>query len=305
MKPVALLLALAFCATASFAQAPAPDAAKQPAVTAIDTGKPVVESVPPAQQPAPAGNPAGGSGGDALSRLPRVVVPADSTPVSLWKLILSGGWTMVALGGMSVVTFMLVLVYTFTLRRGAVLTPHYMNTADVLLKKRDYLGLLAISSRHSEAVARIVQRTLDFATKNPNVSFEVIKEIAESEGSAQAASLQHRPTYLADIGMLSPMVGLLGTVVGIIRSFGVLASGQAGGGSREDLLAAGVSEALVATASGLVLGIIAFAFYSHFRNKVQGLISDLEVASAHIVGLIALNYAKKREASRAAVEEEF
>jgi len=54
-----------------------------------------------------------------------------------------------------------------------------------------------------------------------------------------------------------------------------------------------------------VLGIIAFAFYSHFRNKVQGLISDLEVASAHIMGLIALNYSKKREASRAAVEEEF
>ncbi len=302
MKSVALLLAFAFCAVASFAQAPAPEAAKQPPVTAIDTPRPVVESLPPARSTA-TGAPA--AGGDALSRLPRVVLPSDSTPVSLWKLIQSGGWTMVALGVMSIVTFMLVLVYLFTLRRSAILTPHYMNTADVLLKKKDYLGLLAISSRHSEAVARVVQRTLDFATKNPNASFEVIREIAESEGSAQAASLQHRPTYLADIGMLSPMVGLLGTVVGIIRSFGVLASGQAGGGSREDLLAAGVSEALVATASGLVLGIIAFVFYSHFRNKVQGLISDLEVASAHIVGLIALNYAKKREATRAAIEEEF
>lgn len=299
MKPVVSLLALAFCATAAFAQAPAPEAPKQPAVTAIDTGKPVVESVPSSQAAQPA------AGGDALSRLPRIALPTDSTPVSLWKLIQSGGWTMIALGVMSVVTFMLVLVYLFTLRRSAILTPHYMNTADVLLKKKDYLGLLAISSRHSEAVARVVQRTLDFATKNPSASFEVIKEIAESEGSAQAASLQHRPTYLADVGMLSPMIGLLGTVVGIIKSFGVLASGQAGGGSREDLLAAGVSEALVATASGLVLGIIAFAFYSHFRNKVQGLISDLEVASAHIVGLVALNYAKKREASRATVEDEF
>jgi len=57
--------------------------------------------------------------------------------------------------------------------------------------------------------------------------------------------------------------------------------------------------------TSLYTGIIAFAFYSHFRNKVQGLISDLEVASAHIMGLIALNYSKKREASRAAVEEEF
>jgi biopolymer transport protein ExbB len=304
MKYVALLLAFALCAVASFAQAPAPEAAKQPPVTAIDTPRPVIESLPSAR-PAAANAPGTLAGGDALSRLPRVVLPSDSTPVSLWKLIQSGGWTMVALGVMSVVTFMLVLVFLFTLRRSAVLTPHYMNTADVLLKKKDYLGLLAISSRHSEAVARVVQRTLDFATKNPNASYEVIRSIAESEGSAQAASLQHRPTYLADVGMLSPMVGLLGTVVGIIRSFGVLASGQAGGGSREDLLAAGVSEALVATASGLVLGIIAFAFFSHFRNKVQGLISDLEVASAHIVGLIALNYSKKREATRATIEDEF
>jgi biopolymer transport protein ExbB len=305
MKPVALLLALAFSLSVSLGQAPAPAPEVQPPVTAV-APQSVVESVP-SSQPTPAVTRQVSSrpSGDALAGLPKVALPGESTPVSLWNLIKSGGWAMIPLGLMSVLTFMLVLVYLFTLRRGAVLTPHYMNTADVLLKKKDYLGLLAISSRHSEAVARVVQRTLDFATKNPNVSFEVTKEIAESEMSAQAASLQHRPTYLADIGMLSPMVGLLGTVMGIIRSFGTLAGGQAGGGAREDLLAAGVSEALVATASGLILGIVAFSFYSLFRNKVQSLISDLEVASAHIVGLIALNYAKKREASRASVEEDF
>jgi len=306
MKLFALSLAFAIGLSVSFAQSPAPDTSKeQQPITAIGGPKSVVESVPPSNAPAASSTAPSPRGNDALSRLPRVAVPQDNTPVSLLKLIQSGGWAMVALGAMSVVTFMLVLVYLFTLRRSAILTPHYMNTADVLLKKKDYLGLLAISSRHSEAVARIVQRTLDFATKNPNAPYEVIREIAESEGSAQAAALQHRPTYLADIGMLSPMVGLLGTVVGIIRSFGVLASGQGGSGSREDLLAAGVSEALVATASGLVLAIIAFAFYSHFRNKVQGLISDLEVGSAHVLGLIALNYSKKREASRATVEDEF
>jgi biopolymer transport protein ExbB len=216
----------------------------------------------------------------------------------------SGGWAMIPLGLMSVITVMLVLVYLFTLRRGAILTPHYMNTADVLLKKRDYLGLLAISSRHSEAIARVVQRTLDFATKNPGASYEVVKEIAETEGASQAASLQHRTVYLADIGMLAPMVGLLGTVFGIIRSFGAIGSGNVAQ-SRDVLLAAGVSEALVATATGLMLGILAMAFYSLFRNRVQSLISDLEIASSHVLGLIALNYNKKREQSRLAVDDEF
>jgi biopolymer transport protein ExbB len=223
--------------------------------------------------------------------------------MTMWKLIQDGGWAMIPLGFLSVVTVMLVFVYMFTLRRGAILTPHYMNTADVLLKKRDYLGLLAISSRHSEAVARVVQRTLDFATKNPTASYEVVKEIAETEVSSQAASLQHRTVYLADIGMLSPMLGLLGTVIGIITAFAKL--GKDATASRDVLLASGVSQALVATATGLILGITAMFFYSLFRNRVQSLISDLEIASAHILGLIALNFNKKREQSRVPVDEEF
>ncbi len=280
------------------AQAAAP-AKKDTAVTAInDRGAKDAA-------PAPAATP------DDMMRIPAASganpaanANAPVNAVTLWKLIQDGGWAMVPLGFLSVVTVMLVLVYLFTLRRSEILTPHYMNTADVLLKKRDYLGLLAISNRHGEAVARVVVRTLDFATKNPTASFEVIREIAETEAGSQAASLQHRTVYLADIGMLSPMIGLLGTVMGIIRSFGLLGSGQTAT-SRDLLLANGVSEALVATASGLVLGISAMFFYSLFRNRVQSLISDLEIASAHILGLIALNYNKKREPSRVAVDDEF
>jgi biopolymer transport protein ExbB len=229
---------------------------------------------------------------------------APSAPAhNLWKLVESGGWAMIPLGVMSVMAVMFTLVFLATLRRSAILTPHYMNTADVLLKKRDYLGLLAISSRHSEAVARVVQRTLDFATKNPSATFDVVKDVAESEGSAQAAALQHRVTYLADIGTLSPMVGLFGTVVGIVKSFGELGSPLASK-NRDWAMASGVSEALVATGAGLVIGIVAFTFYAYFRNKVQRLISDLEVASAHVVGLMALNF-KKREPSRAAIDEDY
>ncbi len=260
---------------------------------------------PPAAAVQPRTAPAAG---EDVMRIPSAGAPApegaEMEPVYLWKLVKSGGLTMIPLGILSVITVMLVLVYLFTLRRSSILTPHYMNTADVLLKKRDYLGLLAISSRHSEAVARVVQRTLDFATKNPNATYETVREIAETEGSSQAASLQHRTTYLADIGMLSPMIGLLGTVFGIIQAFAKLGKGDPNM-SRDILLASGVSEALVATASGLILGITAMAFYALFRNRVQSLISDLEIASAHVMGLIALNYNKKREQSRVALEDEF
>lgn len=300
MKSFAFALVVLFFGVATlFAQTPAkPAEAAKSAPASADAGKEnaVTQIDGPRLTPKPAQKP-----GSAY-------IPPEQGKggTSLWELIQKGGWTMIPLGVMSFLTVMFVLIYMATLRRSAILTSHYMNTADVLLKKRDYLGLLAISSRHGEAVARVVQRTLDFVTKNPSANFDVVKSVAESEGSAQAASLQHRVTYLADIGTLSPMVGLFGTVVGIIKSFGELANGPASGGANRDWgLAGGVSEALIATGGGLVIGIVAFAFYALFRNKVQRLISDLEVASAHVVGLMALNFNKKREASRAALDEEF
>jgi biopolymer transport protein ExbB len=259
-------------------------------------------------------------GAPAFAQLTSVVPTGNATPTpapllvnggtpTLWDLMNQGGWAMVPLAILSVVTMMLVLTYLFTLRRGAVVSAHFMATADALLKKRDYHGLLAIASRHSESVARVVQRTLDFATRNPEAEYSIVREIAETEGAAQASSLQHRIVYLADIGMLSPMIGLLGTVVGIIKAFGALAGRQTADASRNMLLAAGVSEALIATACGLILGITSMAFYAFFRGRVQRLISDLEIASTHIMGLLALNYNKRRdpsrEKSRIGIEDDF
>ena len=251
---------------------------------------------------APAAPPSAPAAADTITiRSPAAKEPAPS--MNLLQVIQNGGWAMYPLAFLSVITLMLVIVYLFTLRRGSILSAHFMNTADVLLKKRDLLGLLAISSRHSETIARVVQRTLDFATKHPNAPFETVRDIAETEGGAQAASLQHRVTYLADIGVLSPMIGLLGTVVGIIRAFAKLGSGEASI-SRDILLASGVSEALIATATGLILGIVSMAFYGLFRNRVHSLISDLEIGTAHIMGLLAIQHGKK-PATRVPVEEEF
>lgn len=258
---------------------------------------------PLAQVATPVAAPGGGAPDSfSIPAPPPKELAAPST--NLWEVVSRGGWAMYPLGFFSVITVMLVVVFLFTLRRGSILSAHYMNTADVLLKKRDHLGLLAISSRHSEVIARVVQRTLDFSTKHPNAPFDSVRDIAETEGGAQAASLQHRVTYLADIGVLSPMIGLLGTVSGIIRAFAKLGSGEASI-SRDILLAGGVSEALIATFTGLVLGILSMGFYALFRNRVHSLISDLEIGTAHIMGLLAIQHGKKAPPSRVPVEEEF
>ncbi|MBV8812916.1 MAG: MotA/TolQ/ExbB proton channel family protein [Verrucomicrobia bacterium] len=220
---------------------------------------------------------------------------AGQAQETVLRLIQAGGWVMVPLIGASILTLTLILACFLTLRRGAVVTRRYMDTADALLRKRDYTGLIAVSNRHSSAIARITAHTLDFAIKHPSAPPSAIREVAETEGTRFSSSLNQRIVYLADLATLSPMLGLLGTVVGIINSFGVLAGNT--NQPRQVLLAGGVAQALVATAAGLVVGISAMAFYSLFRGKVTSMVSDLEAATTHIVNILATQRSRRTEPS--------
>lgn len=300
MKAIVTLTAL-FCSVVfTFAQE---GPGKSGASSRLAPASPVTQmDAPRASNQAPA---------QALAAAPVTAAPAvaagaagagEGVVGNLWELLEKGGWAMVPLGALSVLAVMLVVGFTFTVRRGMVVSKQYLGTVEVLIRKKDYLGVLAVSNRHNEALARVVQKALDFATKNPGIPFESLKEVAEAEGSAQASALQHRVAYLADIGILAPMVGLFGTVIGIIHSFAAIGKGNASL-SRDILLASGVSEALIATAAGLVLAVISAGFYAIFRNRVQHLISELEGASSHVMGLLAASYQKRREPGR--VEDEF
>jgi biopolymer transport protein ExbB len=222
-----------------------------------------------------------------------VVAPEIPHAKTVMDALMAAGWVMGVLFALSVFFVMLVIVYLMTIRRGAVVSSGFMATADALLRKRDYLGLLAVSNRHGEAIARVVQKVLDFTTKNPQAEFQQVREIAETEGSRVAASLNNRVTYLADIGMIAPLLGLLGTVLGIIRSFGALGADL--GTARYVLLSKGISEALINTCGGLAIGIPAMMFYAFFRGKSQKMISELESATTHVLALLSLQYDKRSE----------
>jgi biopolymer transport protein ExbB len=229
-------------------------------------------------------------------------VPGATRAKSILDAILTAGPVMYVLLALSVFSVMLVIVYLMTIRRGAIVSSGFMATADALLRKRDHLGLLAVSNRHGEAIARVVQKVLDFTTKNPNADFQQVREIAETEGTRVASNLNNRVTYLADIGMIAPMLGLLGTVIGIIRSFGAL--GAEAGSQRYVLLSQGISEALVNTCAGLAIGIPAMMFYAIFRGRVQRLISDLESACTHILALLSVQYDRRSERTPVLLEDE-
>lgn len=201
-------------------------------------------------------------------------------------------WPLIIL---SMIAVCLIVLYALTVRQGTVVSDAFMNSADALIRKQDYLGLLAVCNRRNECIARITAKTLDFATRNPTASFEEVKEVTEAEGNRQSSLLLSRIAYLGDVGAVAPMLGLLGTTLGMITTFHEMtnktygASGQMG-------LAEGVSEALLCTASGLVIGIPALIFYSIFRGKVNRLISEMEAATTHLMALLAVQYKRAARA---------
>lgn len=201
------------------------------------------------------------------------------------EIVAAGGVMMYPLALISVIGVVLVLLYLLTIRRNAVVSDRFMNNAEAMIRKRDYLGLVAFCHRQNESMARVTQKTLDFFTKYPSAAFGEVREVAEAEGSRQAGLLSSRITYLADIGSIAPMVGLLGTVLGMIKSFLQISGGDVQG-VRQMELAEGVSEALITTAAGLMIGIPALVFYSLFRGRVQKYIAELEAASTHLMALL-------------------
>lgn len=196
---------------------------------------------------------------------------------------------------LSLVAVFLLVLYTFTIRQGTVVSDAFMNSADSLIRKQDYLGLLAVCNRRNEAIARITSKTLDFATRNPTASFEEVKEVTEAEGNRQSSLLLSRIAYLGDVGAVAPMLGLLGTTLGMITTFHEI-SGKEFGGSNQLGLAQGVSEALLCTASGLVIGIPSLIGYAIYRGKANRLISEMEAATTHLMALLAVQYKRAARA---------
>jgi biopolymer transport protein ExbB len=197
-----------------------------------------------------------------------------SKDTSLLGMVAAAGWVMIPLALASMLTVTLIIYCFFTLTEKSITTPELLERMEPFFENEDVEGLAHYVAERPQATARIVDRTLIFLERHPDADPDSIRIVAEVEGNRIAAALNQRVLYIMDVGVLSPMLGLFGTVVGILNSFGHIASEASP--MRTMLLAGGVSQALVSTAAGLTVGITAMAFYAYFRGRVGQLISILE-----------------------------
>jgi biopolymer transport protein ExbB len=121
---------------------------------------------------------------------------------------------------------------------------------------------------------------LDHMKSIPDADPMLLRDVVEAEGSRQSESIQGQTQYLMVIAVVTPMIGLLGTVFGMMIAFNAVSDQIAV--VRPTALVAGVNKAMLTTAFGLIVGIPAMMFYAYFRRTSSKLVSQLESAVAEI-----------------------
>ncbi len=200
-----------------------------------------------------------------------------STPRTMGDLLGAGGPLMYVLYALSFLSVCLIFYYFLTLRKDVIVPGSLVKEFEE--KKKDLEIMGRICAEDDSPLAKIVGAGVETLRKQ-NSTYAMVKDAVEDEGSRQGGILWQRIQYLQDIVVIAPMVGLLGTVQGMIQSFGALYAENMT--PKPTLIAHGVAMALITTAAGLVIGIFSMMVYSYFRGRVNHLISELEGASSRI-----------------------
>jgi len=195
----------------------------------------------------------------------------------VWSIIQAAGWPIWPLIFASVIALALILERLWSLRQ-SVVAP--VGMVDKVLSD------LKQASAASELLAKTAQkgplgRVLAAGLANVKSPRPVMKEAIEEVGHLVAHDLERFLTTLGTIAAMSPLLGLFGTVVGMIEIFG----SQTAAGSNPIQLAHGISVALYNTAFGLIVAIPSMIFYRHFRAKVDSLTLEMEQQAIKLVEL--------------------
>jgi len=204
-----------------------------------------------------------------------------ATRLSLGYIFEKGGFMMYVLSAMSVLGVALVIYYFVVMREDQVAPVSFRRKVVAKIRGGEWKEVRELCVEKPCPLAEVVLAGLDHMEAAPEQGGAMLKEMLESEGIRQGSEIQIQPQYLLDLAILSPMVGLLGSIFGMFNAFNAVALDAAK--AKPMLLASGVAEALFATAGGLLIGIPAMAFYGYFRNRASRLVSRLESAASEIL----------------------
>jgi len=199
----------------------------------------------------------------------------------LLSIIQAAGWPIWPLLLCSVIALALIIERLYHLRDPLVAPPTLLD--EVIAVSRNNLPAADVVNKLAEnsVLGRVLAAGLRSVVAEPRISEEALRQSLENAGRTAVHGIERYLNTLGTIASAAPLLGLFGTVVGMIDIFGSQA--PAGGGSNPQLLAHGISVALYNTAFGLIIAIPSLMFYRYFRGRIDYYQLTMEVAAQRLV----------------------
>lgn len=195
------------------------------------------------------------------------------------SIFLAAGWPIWFLLVASIIALALIIERSIVLRRSKIIPPNLLDEVIGLYRSRKIGAEVVNRLENSSPLGRILAAGL----RNEKSSRDVMKESIEEAGRAVAHDLERFLGHLGTIATAAPLLGLFGTVIGMIEIFGAQTPT---GGTNPAQLAHGISVSLYNTAFGLVVAIPSLIFYRNFRGKVDGLVVEMEQQAVRFVDIV-------------------
>jgi len=234
-----------------------------------------------------------------MNHLPLALLPQDGTGAaadtlrldSLYDLVMAGGALMIPIALCSVIALTYMVERSVRLRRGKLGSARFGRDLLETLQAQGSSGGLAMCRDSKTAQARVIAAGLRHADE----SWMQREKAVEDAGAREVERLSANLRPLVVIGMIAPLLGLLGTVWGMIDAFANIA--LADGLGKPETLAAGISQALVTTAAGLCVAIPAQAAYYWFRSRIDRFVHRTEDLYMQVVDTLGGPVATSTQAS--------
>jgi biopolymer transport protein ExbB len=205
---------------------------------------------------------------------------ASDASVSLIDLALAGGWAMIPLVLLSLAAVYIFVERYLTLKKAAKNPEGFGDRIKSMVLAGDINGAKMLCAQTNTPVSRMLGKGVS-RIGNP---LKNIETSIENVGKIEISKLERNLAALATIAGAAPMLGFLGTVTGMIQAF--IAIAQAEGSVSPQLLSAGIYQAMVTTATGLIIGLPAYVGYNYLVGKIDSIVHAMEYSSIEFIDLL-------------------
>ena len=206
-------------------------------------------------------------------------IPEPGTKISLWDLLLSGGWIMVPLFLLLVIAIFFFFERLIAIRNAGKVDYNFMSIIRDHIVNGNVTAARSLAKNTFNPVARIIDKGLQRIGK----PIDAIEKSMENVGKLEVYEMERNLNVLSLIAGIAPMFGFLGTIVGMVQLFyGISSTGEYTLGT----IAGGIYTKMVTSASGLIIGLLAYVGYNYLNAQIDKNVNRMEAASAEFIDVL-------------------